>query len=118
MRTCANTGGHGCAAGHWTIRPAPHARADRFRELWSRHATGDASQLLLQAAALLIFLSVLFLLPENYFRGDLHPQARLTLAWSTERFLIATRMLVVGLFAILSWDNLSVANCRSCRKDA
>jgi hypothetical protein len=79
---------------------------------------GDASQLLLQAAALLIFLSVLFLLPENYFRGDLHPQARLTLAWSSERFLIATRMLVVGLFAILSWDNLSVANCRSWRTGA
>ena len=31
---------------------------------------------------------------------------RLSFAWSIEHFLIATTMLVVGLFAVLSWDSM------------
>ena len=33
------------------------------------------------------------------------PAIRLFAAWSVEHFLIATTMLVVGLFAVLSWDS-------------
>jgi CubicO group peptidase (beta-lactamase class C family) len=75
-------------------------------ELLSAHAQGDASTLLGQFAALLIFLSLLFSIPALGF-GDsrIPPQANLIFAWSAEHFLIATTMLVVGLFAVLSWDS-------------
>ena len=33
-------------------------------------------------------------------------QARLMFAWSVEHFLIATTMLVVGVFSVLSWDSM------------
>jgi CubicO group peptidase (beta-lactamase class C family) len=76
------------------------------RELLSTHGTGDASPLLVQCAALLIFISILLLIPTGLFTGDLEPLALTTLAWSMQHFLIATTMLVVGIFAVLSWDNL------------
>ncbi|MEX2260344.1 MAG: serine hydrolase domain-containing protein [Bryobacteraceae bacterium] len=74
-------------------------------ELLSPHAQGDTNRLLGQFASLLVFLSVLFSMPALGFGGDLHPQARMIVAWSVEHFLIATTMLVVGLFAVLSWDS-------------
>ena len=74
------------------------------RELLSTHATGDASQLLLQIVALLVCLGVCFCLPV-FSLGTAGATAfgRLSFAWSVEHFLIATTMLVVGLFAVLSW---------------
>ena len=75
------------------------------RELLSTHATGDASQLLLQIVALLVCLGVCFCLPV-FSLGTASATAfgRLSFAWSVEHFLIATTMLVVGLFAVLSWS--------------
>ena len=74
------------------------------RELLSTHAKGDASQLLLQIVALLVCLGVCFCLPV-FSLGTASATAfgRLSFAWSVEHFLIATTMLVVGLFAVLSW---------------
>ena len=74
------------------------------RELLSTHARGDASQFLLQVVSLLVCLSVCFCLPV-FSLGTANATAfgRLSLAWSVEHFLIATTMLVVGLFAVLSW---------------
>jgi len=74
------------------------------RELLSTHAKGDASQFLLQIVALLACLSVCFCLPV-FSLGIANATAfgRLSFAWSVEHFLIATTMLVVGLFAVLSW---------------
>lgn len=74
------------------------------RELLSTYAKGDASQLLLQIAALLIFLSVCFSIPA--LGVPTTPSARLWFALSIEHFLIATTMLVTGVFAVLSWDSM------------
>jgi hypothetical protein len=68
------------------------------RELLSTYATGDASQLLLQLAALLAFLSVCFCLPVFGIRiARETAYGRLMFAWSIEHLLIATTILVVGL---------------------
>ncbi len=75
-------------------------------EVLSTHAQGDLSRLFGQFAALLIFLSILFSFAAlGVGGGDLLPRARLLVAWSGEHFLIATTMLVVGLFAVLSWGS-------------
>src|SRR5690349_20102628 len=76
------------------------------RELLSSHSTGDSSQLLLQVGALLAFMSVLFSVPALGFDAGSPPQVRLAFSWSIVHFLIATTMLVVGVFAILSWTSL------------
>jgi len=74
------------------------------RDLLSTHAKGDASRLLLQIVALLVCLSVCFCLPAFSIGGaNATAFGRLSFAWSVEHFLIATTMLVVGLFAVLSW---------------
>ena len=76
------------------------------RELLSTYAKGDASQLLLQLVALLVFLSVIFSLPVLAINPTWPAQVRLMFAWSVEHFLIATTMLVVGVFSVLSWDSM------------
>jgi hypothetical protein len=76
------------------------------RDVLSTYAKGDASQLLLQLVALLVCLSVLFSLPVLMIDPAAPAQARLMFAWSVEHFLIATTMLVVGVFAVLSWDSM------------
>ncbi len=75
------------------------------RDLLSTHAKGDASQLLLQIVALLVCVSVCFCLPA-FSIGAANATAfgRVSFAWTVEHFLIATTMLVVGLFAVLSWS--------------
>jgi CubicO group peptidase (beta-lactamase class C family) len=84
------------------------------RELMSTYAKGDMSQLLLQISALLVFLSLMFSFPATRL---LNPSAiralnaapaitRLMFEWSIEHFLIATTMLIVGLFAVLSWNSM------------
>lgn len=75
-------------------------------ELLSAHAQGDMSKLFGQFAALLLFLSLLFSIPALGFAGvNTPPLEQLLAAFSVEHFLIATTMLVVGLFAVLSWDS-------------
>src|SRR6185295_2511112 len=78
------------------------------REMLSTYAKGDASQLLLQIIALLAFLGVIFCIPALGidFIAATPAQVRLMFAWSIEHFLIATTMLVVGVFAVLSWDSM------------
>ncbi len=73
-------------------------------ELLAPH--GDIKQLLIQFAALLTFLSFLAAIVGLFFGASAIP-AHLVLAMmlSYEHFLIATTMLVVGLFAVLSWDS-------------
>lgn len=76
------------------------------RELLSTYAKGDASQLLLQLVALLAFVSVIVTVPALVVDPTWPAQVRLMFAWSVEHFLIATTMLVVGVFSVLSWDSM------------
>jgi hypothetical protein len=66
---------------------------------------GDMSRLLGQFAALLVFLSVAFSMRLMGLDSRLPREALLVSAWSTEHFLIASTMVAVGLFAVLSWDS-------------
>jgi hypothetical protein len=75
-------------------------------ELLSSDAQGDMSKLFGQFAALLVFVSVgLAIAGFGVADARLSPTARLIVPQSGEHFLIATTMLVVGLFAVLSWDS-------------
>jgi hypothetical protein len=75
-------------------------------EVLSADALGDANKLLGQLAALLTLFSVGLGLGGLLFSGrGLSPVVFRTMAWSVEHFLISTTMLVVGLFAVLSWDS-------------
>jgi len=75
-------------------------------EILSAHALGDANKLLGQFAALLVFISMLLSMAAFTFAGSrMAPVARLAFTLVIEHFLIATTMLVVGLFAVLSWDS-------------
>ena len=75
-------------------------------EMLSADAQGDLSKLFGQFAALLIFLSIgLAFLAVGAGEANLKAPAQLIACWSAEHFLIATTMLVVGLFAVLSWDS-------------
>jgi hypothetical protein len=79
----------------------------RIVDLELLSAQADTSKLLGQFASILVFfsliLSLIALFSDN--RG-LPAAARLASSWYMEHFLIATTMLVVGLFAVLSWDSL------------
>ncbi len=76
-------------------------------ELLSASAQGDISKLLGQFASLLIYVSLLVALSVMGFGGNNMPAPqRLAATWGIEFFLIATTMLVVGLFAVLSWDSM------------
>ncbi len=77
-------------------------------ELLSIHARGDASTLLGHFASLLIFLSLLFSVPAVYFDGKVAVPGQdfLIGIWSLQHFLIATTMLLVGLFAVLNWNSV------------
>ena len=66
-------------------------------EVLSSHAQGDMNKLFGQFASLLVMVSIV-LVPSR----DGPPE---DLAWPMEFFLITTTMLVVGLFAVLSWDS-------------
>jgi len=67
---------------------------------------GDSGRLLARFATGLIILSLLFTLAVLQLdNGQLTYQALLISAWATEHALIATTMLLVGLFAVLSWDS-------------
>ena len=68
---------------------------------------GDLKKLLGQFAGLLVFFSFWFgfagLL--NMTGRQLVPVVRLMTVWTVEHFVIATTMLVVGVFAVLSWNS-------------
>lgn len=78
-------------------------------EVLSPHAQGDANKLLGQFAALLVFVSftlslgALLLANPGTAISDPHDSV-VVFAMIAQHFLIATTMLVVGLFAVLSWD--------------
>ncbi len=69
-------------------------------ELLSADAQGDTNKLFGQFAALLVAIGIPLALI-GAFAGS----ASLVLQWSGVHFMVATTMLVVGLFAILTWDS-------------
>ncbi len=76
-------------------------------EMLSAKADGDAHQLLGQFAGLLIFISVSVAFGALMMNPDAPGspnQIRLIFTMVAQHFFIATTMLVVGLFAVLSWD--------------
>lgn len=76
-------------------------------EVLSANALGDASKLLGQFVALLFFISMLLSLGLLGFNdASMTADVRLALSTSMEHFLIATTMLCVGIFAVLSWDSI------------
>jgi hypothetical protein len=75
-------------------------------ELLSSKGTGDASQLLLQIVSLLLIVSVLLCIPASGFQGEAAGLTLLGYGWTFEHFLIATTMLMVGVFAVLGWGSM------------
>jgi CubicO group peptidase (beta-lactamase class C family) len=73
-------------------------------EVLSSHAQGDSNRLVGQFASLLIFLSII--LSFGALGGPRTARAQVVHAWSMEHLMISTTMLVVGLFAVLSWDSM------------
>lgn len=75
-------------------------------ELLAASARGDASQLFGQFAALLLFLSIGFTVGAAIYAGNPVPPAEaVTSAWYAEHSMVAMTMLVVGIFAVFSWDS-------------
>jgi len=68
---------------------------------------GDIKKLLGRFAGLLVFLSLWFAVGGLLNMADkpLPPPLRLMMVWTIEHFVIATTMLVVGIFAVLSWNS-------------
>lgn len=94
----------------------PQRRQSQFRVLYRESlfrmvdlellsAQGDISKLLGQFASVLVFVSVMFTLGAMGIDSHMPPKSLLIFTWSNEHSLIATTMLVVGLFAVLSWDS-------------
>jgi hypothetical protein len=73
-------------------------------EMLSASARGDASGLLGQFGALLIFGS-LGVAGAAVTVGQAIGEMGTGAIWQTERFLISLTMLIVGVFALLSWDS-------------
>jgi CubicO group peptidase (beta-lactamase class C family) len=69
---------------------------------------GDVSKLLGQFAALLAIISLWIMTPAVGLAAGApsQPELGLVLAWAAEHFLVSTTMLVVGLFAVLSWESM------------
>ncbi|HEY3835567.1 MAG TPA: serine hydrolase domain-containing protein, partial [Bryobacteraceae bacterium] len=67
---------------------------------------GDMSKLLGQFAALLLIVGLWILLPVAAGAAAPPSEMALIVTWAAEHFLIATTMLVVGLFAVLSWESM------------
>jgi hypothetical protein len=75
-------------------------------ELLSAHAVGDANKLLGQLAALLVLTSACLGLIPLFMDNNMTPRAFLDLKLGMEHQLISLTMLVVGLFAVLSWESI------------
>ena len=79
-------------------------------ELLSSHAEGDSRKLLGQFASLLIFFSLVLAAGGAVWAASgnddrLPPLLHVIISWNMEHFLIATTMLAVGLFAVMSWES-------------
>lgn len=75
-------------------------------EVLSADAQGDANKLLGRFASVLVFISVWMALGALGYAGTrMDSPAALALELVTSQFLIGATMLVVGLFAVLSWDS-------------
>jgi len=74
------------------------------RELLSTYAQGDMSRLLVRFVALLLFVGIALAAPAMLLPKSMPPSTVVLVTWSTIDTLIATTMLVVGLFAVLSWN--------------
>jgi len=78
----------------------------RMIDLDMLSAQGSTSELFGKFASLLLFFSSTLAIGAFFLDTRRIPPERLLLInWRTEHFLIATTMLVVGLFAVLSWDS-------------
>lgn len=77
-------------------------------EILSADALGDANKLLGQFAALLILVSIIWSFGAFGIIGanNMPPETRASLTLFMTHFLVATTMLVVGIFAVLSWDSI------------
>jgi hypothetical protein len=71
-------------------------------EALSIHA--DVSSYLGQFAGIAIMGSAIHAVVAFFYMGPMKPEARLGYAWHLDQYLIATMMLVIGLFAVVSWD--------------
>ena len=67
---------------------------------------GEISKLLGQFAAVLVFVGFWVLLPAVILSNGSPSEGTLLLTWTTQHFIVATTMLVVGLFAVLSWESM------------
>jgi CubicO group peptidase (beta-lactamase class C family) len=69
---------------------------------------GDVTKLLGQFAALLAIVSLWVMTPAVGLAVGIpgEPELGLVLSWVGEHFLISSTMLVVGLFAVLSWESM------------
>ncbi len=76
------------------------------RELLSNYAQGDTSKLLLRFISLLIFLGLSYAVPAAMIPRATPPDVELLVSWRTINALIATTMLTVGLFTVLSWNTI------------
>jgi len=79
----------------------------RMVDLEILSADGDVKQLLGQFGALLVWVSSFIALGGLMAAGgpQKSPMAVIAMSWGVAHFLIATTMLIVGLFAVLSWDS-------------
>src|ERR1700677_916491 len=69
-------------------------------------AQGDVTRLLGQFAGMLAFFSAMMAFGGLMFDTRHMDSLKMTTAiWGAEHFMISTTMLVVGLFAVLSWDS-------------
>lgn len=74
-------------------------------ELLSGSARGDASALLGQFGALLIFGSLLLSVGAVTVGQAFRRMASAGPVWTVERFMVSLTMLAVGLFVVLSWES-------------
>src|SRR5262245_39523581 len=65
----------------------------------------DISKLLGQFASLLIFVSMMLCLAPAIGMAPAGFESTIAVEWSFEHFLIASTMLAVGLFAVISWNS-------------
>ncbi len=78
----------------------------RMVDLEVLSAQGDIKQLLGQFGSILIFFGALVSLGAFLFDPRrMTPERAVISLWGTQHFLISTTMLVMGLFAVLSWDS-------------
>jgi hypothetical protein len=74
-------------------------------ELLSASARGDASQLFGQFASLLLFVSLNSLSAVGYRDIPMRPGEAVASAWFVEYSMVSITMLVIGIFAVFSWDS-------------